>query len=149
MVALTGSEITQIVGVDNLGRPSGTAEIVTVAQIAATVTTQPLNYASQQNFVTNTLTDASIISWDVKTAQTARLTLTGSHTLGLPTNLVDGGTYILFCNQTGNKTLAYASGYKWPAGSAPSVSSATNAKDIFSFISDGTNMYGSLQKAFS
>ena len=50
---------------------------------------------------------------------------------------------------TGSRTLAYNAIYKWPAGVAPVLSTAANAIDILTFVSDGTNMYGVAQKAFA
>jgi len=108
-------------------------------------------YTAQQNFGTATLTDAATISWDVATAQVAKVTLGDNRTLGAPTNLVDGGTYILRVIQdgTGSRTLAYNAVFKWPGGTTPTLSTAASAIDILTFISDGTNMYGVAQKAFA
>ncbi len=108
-------------------------------------------WAQQQGFGTQTLTDAATITWNVQTQQVAKVTLAGNRTLGAPSNLVDGFTYILRVIQdgTGSRTLAYNGVFKWPAGVAPVLSTAANAIDILTFVSDGTNMYGVAQKAFA
>ena len=100
---------------------------------------------------TQTLTDAASITWDMATSPVAKVTLGGNRTLAAPTNLVDGGTYILRVIQdgTGSRTLAYDAVFKWPGGTAPVLSTAINAIDILTFVSDGTNLYGAAQKAFS
>jgi hypothetical protein len=98
-----------------------------------------------------TLTDAATIAWNAQNAQVAKVTLGGNRTLGAPTNLVDGFTYVLFVSQdgTGSRTLAYNAVFKWPNGVAFVLSTAVNALDIITFVSDGTNMYGVGQKAFA
>lgn len=108
-------------------------------------------FTAQQNFGTATLTDAATIAWNLDSAQVAKVTLGGNRTLGLPTNMVDGGTYILRVIQdgTGSRTLAYNAAFKWPSGTAPVLSTAAGAIDILTFISDGSNMYGIAQKGFA
>jgi hypothetical protein len=41
------------------------------------------------------------------------------------------------------------SGFKWPGGTAPTLSTAVGAVDIVSGISDGTNIYADTTKDFS
>lgn len=108
-------------------------------------------YNKQQNFKKTTLADGTNISWSLNTAQVASVTLAGNRTLDNPTNMVDGGTYILIVKQdgTGTRTLTYGTAYKWSSGTAPTLSTGANAVDILSFISDGTNMYGVEQLNFS
>jgi len=109
------------------------------------------SYTKQQNFGTSGLTDAASISWNLDDAQVASVTLGGNRTLAAPSNQVDGGTYILIVTQdgTGSRTLAYNAVFKWPGGTAPTLSTAAGSVDILTFISDGTNMYGVSQLDFS
>lgn len=108
-------------------------------------------FTKQQNFGTTTLTDGATINWDLDSNQVAKVTLGGNRTLANPTNMVDGGTYILRVIQdgTGSRTLGYGANYKWPGGTPPTLSTGAGAIDILTFISDGTNMYGIAQKAFA
>ena len=108
-------------------------------------------FTAQQNFGSSALSDGASISWNLNTAQVAHVTLGGNRTLANPTNMVNGGTYILRVVQdgTGSRTLAYGTAYKWPGGTAPTLSTAAGAVDILTFVSDGTNMYGVAQLAFS
>lgn len=112
-------------------------------------------FTAQQNFGSQSLTDASTITWNASTQQVAKVLLTAAvgatRALGAPSNLVDGGTYILRVTQssTGSNALTYNAVYKWPGGVAPTLSTANNAIDILTFISDGTNMYGVSQLAFA
>ncbi len=115
----------------------------------ATLNTNTWN--QQQGFPEQTLTDGATISWNAQTQQTATVTLGGNRTLANPTNLVAGFTYILRVKQdgSGSRTLAYGANYKWPNGVAPVLSTGVSATDILTFYSDGTNMYGAIQKNFS
>ena len=75
----------------------------------------------------------------------------GTRALGAPSNLVSGFTFILVVQLScgGSNALTYNAVYKWPGGTAPTLSTANNAIDILTFVSDGTNMYGVAQKAFA
>jgi hypothetical protein len=96
------------------------------------------------DFKNQILTDGSTISWNVSVGTVATVTLGGNRSLANPTNL-KVGTYILHVIQdgTGGRTLTFGSAYKWPAGVAPILTTAASARDMFSFVSDGTNLYGS------
>lgn len=97
------------------------------------------------------LTDGASIAWNLDTAPMASVTLGGNRTLANPTNMRDGGCYTLRVSQdgTGSRSLAFGSAYKWPGGSVPTLSTTANAIDILTFVSDGTNMYGTILKAFA
>jgi len=90
-----------------------------------------------------TLTDAATITWDTSTGQVATFTFVSSNrTMGAPTNLVNGGFYALAIIQnSGSNTLTWNSVFKWPGGTAPTLSTGSGAKDYFTFRSDGTNLY--------
>lgn len=90
------------------------------------------------------LTDAASITWDASLAQIASVTLGGNRAVANPTNL-KVGSYILHVVQdgVGNRTLTWGSAFKWPAGVAPVLTTTANRRDLFSFICDGTNLYGS------
>lgn len=126
---------------------NGAGAAPTMQTLGATART----YTKQQNFAEATLTDAANISWNLDDAQTAKVTLAGNRTLDNPTNLVAGGTYVLRIIQdgTGTRTLAYGSAYKFPGGTAPTLSTAAGAEDIITFYCDGTNMNGVFQGNFS
>jgi hypothetical protein len=63
---------------------------------------------------------------------------------------VAGASYLFFLRQDGNGSRAVTfSGFKWPGGSAPTLSTAANAVDMISGISDGTSIYADVTKNFS
>lgn len=100
-------------------------------------------WAAQQYFPTSTLTDGVAIDWNLDAAQVAKVTLGGNRTLNAPTNMNDGGTYILRINQdpTGGRTLSFNAVYKFASGIAPTLTTAGSAVDLLSCTSDGTNMF--------
>lgn len=108
-------------------------------------------FTAAQGQYNGSLTDGSSISWDAGSKQSTDVTLGGNRTLSNPTNLNQGFTYVLKVIQdgTGSRTLAYGNKYKWPGGTAPTLSTGAGAVDILTFVSDGTNMYGSSLLNFS
>ena len=90
-----------------------------------------------------TLSDAATVAWDTTTGQVATFTfVTSSRTMGAPTGLVSGAFYALAVVQnSGSNTLTWNSIFKFPGGTAPTLSTAASAKDYFVFRSDGTNLY--------
>lgn len=96
------------------------------------------------NIASQTLTDSATINWNLSNGTVATITLGGNRTLANPTNK-RVGSYILHIYQdgTGSRTLSFGADYKWPAGVAPPLSTSGYAHDVFSFICDGTYMYGS------
>ena len=107
-------------------------------------------YWTYTNGKTQTLTDGANITWNFSLGNIATVTLAGNRTLDNPAALAVG-TYILKVIQdgTGSRTLAYGNLFKWPAGTAPVLSTAASSVDILSFYCDGTNMYGVCTKAFA
>jgi hypothetical protein len=96
------------------------------------------------NIANQTLTDGVTISWDVSLGSVATVTLAGNRTVAAPTNL-KVGTYILHIIQdgVGSRTLTWNAIFKWPAGVAPVLTTTAGRRDLFSFVCDGTNLYGS------
>ena len=89
-----------------------------------------------------TLVDAATITWDLSQGQVAQVTLGGNRTLGLPTNITAGGTYMLYVIQdgTGNRTLSM-SNFKQPTGVAYVPSTGAGQYDVLTFASkDGVTL---------
>ena len=95
-------------------------------------------------FSGTSLTSGTTVSWDVAANQVAGLTLGHNATMGAATNQANGGVYILKVTQGSSaKTLSWNSNYKWPGDTAPVMTATASAIDVFTFVSDGTYMYGS------
>ena len=76
-----------------------------------------------------TLTDGATITPDFGANQNFTVTLGGNRTLANPTNIVAGQTGSIFVVQdaTGGRTLSFGAYFKFPAGTAPTLSSGANA----------------------
>lgn len=145
---VTDANLTKI---DNALESSDIGSTVQAFDANTAKTNVAQEFTRQQNFNASILIDAANIAWDLDDNQVASVTLAGNRTLDNPTNMKDGATYILTIKQdiSGLRTIAFGSAYKFPAGLTPILSTGSNAVDIISFISDGTNMYGIAQYNFS
>ena len=99
---------------------------------------------AKANNLSQTLTDAATITWDGSLGRIATVTLTGNRVVANISNQ-RVGPYILHVIQdgVGGRTLDFEMGYKFTANVRPPLTSTPNARDIFSFVSDGTRLYGS------
>lgn len=84
------------------------------------------------------------------TVQTATLTASTSSTFTMPTATA-GKSFILLLKQaasTGNGTATFT-GVKWGTAGAPTITATAGKMDILTFISDGTNWYGSAAQGYT
>ena len=122
---------------------SGTVTNLSAAAAGASTTAQNA-FTAQQFFDDQALTSAATVSWNANTAQVATLALGHNATVANATNHQSGGVYIMRVTQASSpKTLAWSTGYKWPGNTAPVMTATGGAIDVFTFVSDGTYMYGS------
>jgi hypothetical protein len=130
--AALANSTTTYVGNLTVGDASSTMNVVGRVSIASA------------NVLSQTLTDDTTINWDTSLGQVAYVTIANNRTIAAPTNL-RVGTLILHVIQdgTGGRTLTWNSVFKWPAGVAPVLTTTANRRDLFSFVCDGTNLYGS------
>ena len=118
---------------------SGTATLST--RVAVLDAAQ--EYTRTHNFNATTLTSGTSIAWDLSQNQVARLSLATNGTISDPSNKADGGTYVLVVTQsTGTNTLAWNASFKWPNAVTPTLTAGSGKTDIFTFISNGTSMFG-------
>lgn len=104
--------------------------------------------ANTLNVTHQTLTDGATVNWDTNLGKVATLTVSSAgglnRTVANPTNLrVE--TYILHVIQGDSTTrsITWGSAFKWTAQTAPPSSGGVGTRDVYSFVSDGTFMYGS------
>ena len=90
-----------------------------------------------------TLTDAATIATDASLGNVFTVTLGGNRTLGAPSNLLDGATYIWIITQDGggSRTLAYNSAFKFSGGSDPTLTTTAGAVDIISGVAVSNSIY--------
>jgi len=107
-------------------------------------------YTAAHNFNATTLTSGNSIAWNLQSNQVARLVLSTTGTMADATNKVDGATYILLVTQgTGSNTLDWNATYKWPGGTKPTLTVGSAKSDIFTFVSDGTSLFGVASQNYS
>ena len=136
---------TKQVRFDAAGITTGNTRVLTVPDADATIAGLSVaqEFTATQNFNATTLTDAASISWDASANQVTSVTLTDDRTFAAPTNMVDGGVYVLTIIQdaTGTRVPSFNAVFKFAAGTAPTLTTTAAARDILVFNSDGTNMY--------
>lgn len=98
------------------------------------------SFTAAQAVTSSALTDGANIAVDAALSNYFRVTLAGNRTLDNPTNMKDGQALVFRVIQdgTGTRTLAYGTKYKWPAGTAPTLSTAAGEVDIITGIYDST-----------
>lgn len=88
------------------------------------------------------------LKWDNGNIQS--VTITGACTLGFTAPTHPGRlTIISTMSATTGYPYAYAGTVLWPGGTKPTLSSISNAKDVSSFLYDGSNYYGIANTTFS
>ena len=136
---------TKQVRIDAGNITTATTRVLTAPDADITVAGLSLaqEFTKTQNFDATTLTDAASISWDASANQVTSVTIADSRTMAAPTNMVDGACYVITVIQdsTGGYTMSWDSVFKFAGATAPVVTATADARDIFVFVSDGTNMY--------
>ena len=128
------------------------------AGIATKTDTQTLTNKTLTNPTVNNYTEGVVAIGNSGTTQTLSLTsgtvqtvtMTGNCTFTMPTATA-GKSFILIATQdgTGSRTATFTS-VKWAGGVAPTLTTtATTGRDIFTFVADGTNWYGTVAQAFA
>ena len=137
----TGPYLKVSKGGTGVGTSTGTGAVM--LNINPTIT----NYVESVVSIGNSST-AQTLSLTNGTVQT--VTMTGNCTFTMPTATA-GKSFILIAVQdsTGSRTATFTS-VKWAGGTAPTMTTtATTGRDIFAFVSDGTNWYGTVAQAFA
>jgi hypothetical protein len=97
-----------------------------------------------------TVTSSHTLVLTSGTVQTATLTASTACTFTMPTATA-GKSFILLLKQaasTGGGTATFT-GVKYNSFGTPTMTSTAGKMDIFSFVSDGTNWYGSVSQGYT
>lgn len=105
--------------------------------------TKPTVNGSVQAYTSDS--DASTITFDMAASNIHNVTLGANRTLAV-SNVSTGQAFVIILKQdgTGSRTVTWWSNIKWVSATAPTLTTTANRWDIFSFIYDGTNYYGSI-----
>lgn len=131
--------------------PSSSANTITLYANGSLATTNTLisNQVSSSSTTSNTLvisntayasigtlTDGATITPDLGAYNNYTVTLGGNRTLANPTNANVGQSGVIFVVQdgTGSRTLAYGSNWKFPANTAPVLTTTANAVDALFYV---------------
>lgn len=93
------------------------------------------SFTAAQRGAVVALTDASSIATDMALGNNFSVTLGGNRTLANPTNLTAGqhGSIVITQDGTGSRTLAYGSYWKFPNGTAPTLTTTASAVDVLAY----------------
>jgi hypothetical protein len=105
---------------------------------AKTDVTQTFTKAQRGGIVA--LTDGATITPDFAEGNNFSVTLEGNRTLANPTNLTAGqsGAIVITQDGTGSRTLAYGSYFKFPNGTAPSLTTTAAAVDVLVYFCESS-----------
>ena len=98
-----------------------------------------------------TVTTAHTLVLTSGTVQTATLTASTACTFTMPTATA-GKSFILLLKQaasTGNGSATFTPNVKWGSAGTPTITATAGKMDILSFVSDGTNWYGSIAQGYT
>lgn len=100
--------------------------------------------APSVNVLAQTLTDGATVNWNMASGVIATLTLTGnSHAIAAPSPMRVGSAILhVFQDTTAGRVVTWNAVFKWPGGVAPVLSPGANKHDIFSFVCDGSSLFG-------
>lgn len=115
-----------------------------------TLTNPSVNNYTEGVVTIGTVTTTNTLSLTNGTVQTATLTASTACTFTMPTATA-GKSFILLLKQaatTGAGTATFTS-VKWGTAGAPTITSTAGKMDILTFVSDGTNWYGSIAQGYT
>jgi len=142
-------------GIAITGDNSGVLELATNGSTTALSidTSQRVSFSGSYKeavVAIGTVTSSNTLSLASGTVQTATLTASTACTFTMP-SAVAGQSFVLLLKQaasTGNGTATFT-GVKFGTAGAPTITATAGKMDILSFISDGTNWYGSIAQGYT
>lgn len=136
-----------------------TGAAIAAAKISGTAATLSgtQSFTGKKTFATTvgTITadsDDTTITFNMNTSNLHKVTLGGNRTLAV-SNLTSGQSFVLILKQdaTGSRTVTWfvspgagTPAIKWANASAPTLTTTANRYDIFAFLYDGTDIFGSI-----
>jgi hypothetical protein len=123
----------------SLGLVIGTDVQAFDADTAKTDVVQSFTAAQRGTIVA--LTDGATITPDFAASNNFSVTLGGNRTLANPTNLTAGQSGVIVVTQdgTGGRTLAFGSNWKFPGGTAPTLTTTAAAVDVIAYYVESSS----------
>lgn len=115
-----------------------------------TITNPTITDYIETYYNVGTVTTTATINLAFGTVQTLTLTASTTCTVTMPTATA-GKSFILLVRQaasTGNGAVTWSS-VKWGSAGTPTVTATAGKMDIFTFVADGTNWYGSAAQGYT
>ncbi len=132
--------------------PAGTVTLVDLAS-AQTIAGKVLATSTLDTCTTvnnaetlQVLTDAATIAWDASGGAAAQVTISASRTMGAPTNLRNGATYLLYVIQggAGSWSVTWNAVFEWEGGVAPTLTTTAGRMDILTFVCRNNKLFGTI-----
>jgi hypothetical protein len=138
-IAYGSNTLTDVVGIN-----------ATQTLTAKTLTNPTITNYVETVVAIGTVSSSHTLSLTSGTVQTATLTASTACTFTMPTATA-GKSFILLLKQaatTGGGTATFT-GVKFNVVGTPTMTATAGRMDIFSFVSDGTNWYGSASQGYT
>lgn len=134
---------TERLRITNVGNTSISGDLTVAGNLAVTTYTESVT-------ASGTVSSSATLSLAAGTLLTATLTASTACTFTMPT-AVAGKSFVLLLKQaasTGNGSATFT-GVKWNSVGAPTITATAGKMDILTFVSDGTNWYGSYTQGYT
>jgi len=98
------------------------------------------SFTAAQRGSISALTDGATITPDFAVANNFSVTLGGNRTLANPTNLTAGqsGVIVISQDSSGSRTASFGAYWKFPGGTAPTLTTTASAKDVLCYFVDSS-----------
>jgi len=99
------------------------------------------SFTAAQRGTVAALTDGATITPDFAAGNNFSVTLGGNRTLANPTNLTAGqsGAIVITQDATGGRTLAFGGNWKFPGGTAPTLTTAASSVDVIAYYVESSS----------
>lgn len=118
------------------------SETLTNKTLTTPILNKPTVNASIQAYTNDS--DGATVTFDMSASNVHNVTLGGNRTLAV-SNVSTGQVFVIILKQNaGSNTVTWWSNIKWTGATTPTLTTTGSRWDIFAFIYDGTNYYGSI-----